>query len=633
MTQFLKTSLSPFRMVGVFAIYSGLLAVAFWLAFELRFEFQVPGDTDIKGEPNWQSVRLQVLPWLVVGKLLVLLVMGEFRGIMHFFRLPDLTRIFGAMAIPAIGLTIYWYIKNGVDCTPRSVILADLQFSIVFLAGFRLFCRVYVERLQRESQANASEATRVGILGCGEAGAAVAADLLAKRALGMKPVVFLDETHSKLGKQIHGIPMHGLPHNFQILRNRYDLDKIIIAPDSSDHFTSKDISEWVRLANEARLDAEIVPSLNDLASGRVRASRVRKVEMEDLLGRAPVNLDSAKIRGLLQGNVVMVTGAGGSIGSELSRQVLRHTPERVLLVDQVEGNLFHLERELINEGYGGIIRPIVVDILDEEEMRRIFHKFTPRVIFHAAAHKHVPMMERQPSEAIKNNFLGTMKLAQLSAEYSVDRFILISTDKAINPTSVMGATKRLAEMAIMAKQASENHDTHFMAVRFGNVLGSSGSVIPIFREQITKGGPLTVTHPETTRYFMTIPEAAGLVLQCATFGKGGEIFVLDMGEPVKILDIARQMAELSGLKPDHDIEIRFTGLRPGEKLHEEIQHFSENLDKTEHPRIQLYTSKPRPLAEVEEWMENVKTQLHSLDNVSLKQEIQKLVPEYTPFMD
>ena len=632
MTQFLKTSLSPFRMIGVFAIYSGLLTVAFWLAFELRFEFQVPGETDTKGDANWQSVRLQVLPWLVAGKLLVLLVTGEFRGIMHFFRLPDLTRIFGAMAIPAIVLTIYWYVKEGVDCTPRSVILADFQFSVVFLAGFRLFCRVYVERLQRE-QTNTSEATRVGILGCGEAGAAVAADLLAKRALGMKPVVFLDETHSKLGKQIHGIPMHGLPHNFQILRNRYDLDKIIIAPDSSDHFSSKDISEWVLLANEARLDAEIVPSLNDLASGRVRASRVRKVEMEDLLGRAPVNLDSGKIRGLLQGNVVMVTGAGGSIGSELSRQVLRHTPERVLLVDQVEGNLFHLERELINEGYGGIIRPIVADILDEEEMRRIFHKFTPRVIFHAAAHKHVPMMERQPSEAIKNNFFGTKKLAELSAEYSVDRFILISTDKAINPTSVMGATKRLAEMAIMSKQATDDHDTHFMAVRFGNVLGSSGSVIPIFREQIAKGGPLTVTHPETTRYFMTIPEAAGLVLQCATFGKGGEIFVLDMGEPVKILDIARQMAELSGLRPEHDIEIRFTGLRPGEKLHEEIQHFSENLDKTEHPRIQLYTSTPRQLAEVEQWMEMIKPQLHSLDKVSLKQEIQKLVPEYTPFMD
>ena len=620
-------------MVGVFAIYSGLIAVAYWVAFELRFEFQVPGEPSEDSEINWQAVRIQILPWLVIGKLLILLVMGEFRGILHFFRLPDLTRIFGAMAIPAVAMTGIWYIRQGVDCTPRSVILADFQFSVIFRAGFRLFCRIYVERLQKESQTNSAEATRVGILGCGDAGAAIAADLLAKRGLGMKPVVFLDETHSKLGKQIHGIPMHGLPHNFQILRNRYDLDKIIIAPDSSDHFSTKDISDWVRLANEARLEAEIVPSINDLATGKVRASRLRKVEMEDLLGRAPVNLDSEKIRSLLQGNVILVTGAGGSIGSELSRQVLRHTPDRVLLVDQVEGNLFQLERELINEGYSGIIRPIVADILDEDEMRRIFHQFTPRIVFHAAAHKHVPMMERQPSEAIKNNFLGTTQLARLAAEYSVDRFILISTDKAINPSSVMGATKRLAEMAIMARQASEGHDTHFMAVRFGNVLGSSGSVIPIFREQIAKGGPLTVTHPETTRYFMTIPEAAGLVLQCATFGKGGEIFVLDMGEPVKILEIAKQMAELSGLKPDHDIEIRFTGLRPGEKLHEEIQHFSENLDKTEHPRIQLYTSQPPSLSDIEQWMNRIKPQLQSLNKLALKQEIQKLVPEYTPFTD
>jgi FlaA1/EpsC-like NDP-sugar epimerase len=620
-------------MVGVFAIYSGLIAVAYWVAFELRFEFQVPGEPSEDSEINWQAVRIKILPWLVIGKLLILLFMGEFRGILHFFRLPDLTRIFGAMAIPAVAMTGIWYIRQGVDCTPRSVILADFQFSVIFLAGFRLFCRIYVERLQKESQTNSAEATRVGILGCGDAGAAIAADLLAKRGLGMKPVVFLDETHSKLGKQIHGIPMHGLPHNFQILRNRYDLDKIIIAPDSSEHFSTKDISDWVRLANEARLEAEIVPSINDLATGKVRASRLRKVEMEDLLGRAPVNLDSEKIRSLLQGNVILVTGAGGSIGSELSRQVLRHTPDRVLLVDQVEGSLFQLERELINEGYSGIIRPIVADILDEDEMRRIFHQFTPRIVFHAAAHKHVPMMERQPSEAIKNNFLGTMQLARLAAEYSVDRFILISTDKAINPSSVMGATKRLAEMAIMARQASEGHDTHFMAVRFGNVLGSSGSVIPIFREQIAKGGPLTVTHPETTRYFMTIPEAAGLVLQCATFGKGGEIFVLDMGEPVKILEIAKQMAELSGLKPDHDIEIRFTGLRPGEKLHEEIQHFSENLDKTEHPRIQLYTSQLPSLSDIEQWMNRIKPQLQSLDKLALKQEIQKLVPEYTPFTD
>ena len=632
MIRLLKTSLSPLRMVGILAIYSALIAIAYWLAFELRFEFLVPGETNTPGETNWQEVRLNTLPWIVLGKLVMLLVMGEFRGILHFFRLPDLTRIFGAMLVPAAVMSILWYINKGEACTPRSIILADFQFSVIFVGGFRLFCRVYVERLQKEVQANGTKAMRVGILGSGEVGAAVAADLLAKRGLGMKPVVFLDETHSKLGKQIHGVPMHGLPPNFQLLRNRYDLDKIIIAPDGTDHFSAKDIAKWVQLANEARLKAEIVPSINDLATGRVRASRLRKVEMEDLLGRTQVNLDSARIRELLEGQVVLVTGAGGSIGSELARQVLRHTPKRIILVDQVEEGLFHLERELVNEGYSGIILPVITDILDEDEMRRIFSQYTPSVIFHAAAHKHVPMMERQPAEAIKNNFIGTTKLAAISEEFGVDRFILISTDKAINPTSVMGATKRLAEMGIMARQTSENK-THYMAVRFGNVLGSSGSVIPIFREQIDKGGPLTVTHPEVTRYFMTISEAAGLVLQCATFGKGGEIFVLDMGEPVKILEIARQMAELSGLKPDHDIEIRFTGLRPGEKLHEEIQHFSENLEKTEHPRIQLYTSTPKDLDELNQWLNSLQPQLHTLDKIALKNEIRKLVPEYSPFIE
>lgn len=636
-------------MTGVLAIYSGLLAVAYWLAFELRFEFQVPGQSatpveinqvtpseetgqeDLAKKINWQKVRLETLPWLILAKLVFLLLLGEFRGILHFFRLPDLTRMFVAMLIPAIGLTLLWYLKDGEFCTPRSVILVDLQFSVGFLSGFRLFCRVYVERIRREGEGISTEAMRVGILGTGDVGAAVAADLLAKRGLGMKPVVFLDESHLKVGKQIHGIPMHGLPHNFQILKDLFDLDKIIIAPDSTNHFRAKDIADWVRLANEARLKTEIVPSINDLATGRVRANRIRNVEMEDLLGREPVNLDSVRIREMIQGKVVLVTGAGGSIGSELARQILRHNPELAILIDQVEGSLFHLERELAEEGYGGTILPIVADILDEPSIRQIFNNHNPSIVFHAAAHKHVPMMERQPVEAVKNNSLGTLGLAKISGESGVDRFILVSTDKAINPTSVMGVTKRLAELSIMSLQKEGAYQTHYMAVRFGNVLGSSGSVIPIFREQISKGGPLTVTHPDTTRYFMTIPEASGLVLQCAAYGNGGEIFILDMGEPVRILEIARQMAELSGLRPEHDIEIRFTGLRPGEKLHEEIQHFSENLEKTEHPRIKLYTTQPKELSEIEAWLADLRTQLHELDKVKLKEEIQKMVPEYTPF--
>jgi FlaA1/EpsC-like NDP-sugar epimerase len=624
---------SPLRMVGILAIYGCLLTVAYWLAYELRFEFQVPGLPDDPVETNWQKVRVDTLPWLVVIKLALLLIIGEFRGILHFFRLPDLTRMFAALVIPAVGMALLWYLSKGINCTPRSVILADFQFSIVFLGSFRLFCRVYAERLQREGQANSTKAMRVGILGTGDVGAAVAADMLSKRGLGMKPVVFIDETHLKVGKQIHGIPMHGLPHNFQILKNRFDLDKLIIAPDNTTHFLAKDIAEWVRLANEARLKTEIVPSINDLASGRVRANRIRNVEMEDLLGREPVNLDSARIRGMLDGKVVLVTGAGGSIGSELARQILRQNPSSAILIDQVECSLFHLERELAGEGYGGIIVPIVADILDKGAMRKIFQKYKPGIVFHAAAHKHVPMMERQPEEALKNNFFGTLELAKLSGEMGTDRFILVSTDKAINPTSVMGVTKRLAESGIMALQNEGKYKTHYMAVRFGNVLGSSGSVIPIFREQIAKGGPLTVTHPETTRYFMTIPEASGLVLQCATFGKGGEIFVLDMGEPVKILDIARQMAELSGLRPDHDIEIRFTGLRPGEKLHEEIQHFSENLEKTEHPRIRLYTTQPKGMAEIDHWINDIQPQLHEIEKTKLKEEIRKVVPDYTPFTD
>ena len=633
MKTLLKTTLSPLRMVGVLAIYSSLLAIAYWLAFELRFEFLVPGPAEHEGDANWQAIRLGTLPWLVLAKLAILLAMGEFRGILHFFRLPDLTRIFAALSLAAVVLVLLWYFKNGEACTPRSVILADFQFSFVFLSGFRLFCRIYAERLQLENQTTSAKASRVGILGTGEVGAAVAADLLAKRGLGMKPVVFLDESGDNLGRQIHGIPVHPLPENFQILRTRYDLDKIIIAPEGTEHFNARAIAEWVNLANAARLDAEMVPSLNDLATGKVRASRLRRVEMEDLLGRPPVDLDSHGIRELLRERVVLVTGAGGTIGSELVRQVLRQSPGRILLVDQVEGSLFQLERELVAEGYGGSIVPVVADILDEPQMQQLFERYSPSIVFHAAAHKHVSMMERQPAESIQNNCFGTALLARLATAAGVERFIFISTDKAINPTSVMGATKRLAEMGILARQSMEGNKTRFMAVRFGNVLGSSGSVLPIFREQLANGGPLTVTHPETTRYFMTITEAAGLVLQSATLGKGGEIFVLDMGEPVKILDIARQMAELSGLRPEQDIEIRFTGLRPGEKLHEEIQHFAENLERTDHPRIQLYTSTPPSHQEMETWLEAIRPQLQTLDKTALKQALRKHVPEYTPYVE
>jgi FlaA1/EpsC-like NDP-sugar epimerase len=370
-----------------------------------------------------------------------------------------------------------------------------------------------------------------------------------------------------------------------------------------------------------------------MATGQVKVSQLREVEVADLLGRAAVEVDKTHISKMVRDRVVMVTGAGGSIGSELCRQIALYNPQRLLLLDQSEVQLFQIEQELVDRGMGGILKSLVVDILDEARLRHVFERFQPEIIFHAAAHKHVPMMEAQPSEAIKNNSFGSALLARLAGESSVRRFVMISTDKAINPTNVMGASKRLAEMYVQALAASNGGNTKFMAVRFGNVLGSSGSVIPTFKKQIATGGPVKVTHPEVTRYFMTIPEAVGLVLQSGAIGQGGEIFVLDMGDPVKIVDLARQLIELSGLVPDEDIDIEFVGLRPGEKLFEELQHTDENTIPTEHDKIFCFVSEPKKLEEMQAIFDGLKPILHSSEPAELKLKLKEAVPEYKPYLN
>jgi FlaA1/EpsC-like NDP-sugar epimerase len=359
---------------------------------------------------------------------------------------------------------------------------------------------------------------------------------------------------------------------------------------------------------------------------------LRGVEIEDLLGREPISLDKKNIAHYLKGRVVFVTGAGGSIGSELCRQIAHFKPARLLLLDQSEVQLFQIEQELIECGDGPILQPLVGDIVDEQRLHQIFRCFQPQVIFHAAAHKHVPMLEHQPAEAIKNNTLGTAQLARLAQQYGTERFVMISTDKAINPTSVMGATKRLAEIYVQALQSTGPHRTRFMAVRFGNVLGSSGSVVPTFKRQIAAGGPVKVTHPKMTRYFMTIPEAVSLVLQSGALGSGGEIFVLDMGKPIKILDLAKQLIELSGLKPGEDIQIEFAGLRPGEKLFEELQHEAENLAPTDHPKILRFISESPSLRWISAELAGLEKGLHALQPDQVKLLIKAIVPEYQPFL-
>ncbi|GAB4268644.1 MAG: nucleoside-diphosphate sugar epimerase/dehydratase [Opitutales bacterium] len=567
--------------------------------------------------------------WLVPLKLVFLFAFGQFEGLLSYFRLPDMSRIFAALSIVSAYLVYLWYLFDGEDCPPRSVILADLLFSLIFIGGMRMVFRLSRERLLSPPKIGRGS-ERVAIIGAGDAGASLAADLLSKPGLGMRPIVFLDDDVSKHHWHIHGIHVIGKPEALPQVKEKLGIRKVVLALPSA---SRKRIKELVDLARENNIVAQIVPPLSEIATGKVLANQVRPVELEDLLGRDPVALDSEQIEQLVSGKTVMVTGAGGSIGSELCRQIAAKKAKSILLIEQSEVQLFPIEQELIQKGYGGTSQALIADILDEERMRYIFERFKPDIVFHAAAHKHVPLMEAQPSEALKNNTLGTACVAALASQYAIERFVLISTDKAINPTSMMGASKRMAELVIQSYQAKPGNRTQFMAVRFGNVLGSSGSVIPVFKKQIAEGGPVTVTHPDVTRYFMTIPEAVGLVLQSATLGHGGEIFVLDMGEPIKIIDVAKQLIELSGFRPEIDIAIQFVGLRPGEKLYEELQHNDERLGKTEHPRVRCLLADWKEAEFTDKKLKQIKDSLITMSRSELKCLLQDFVPEYTPFFE
>ncbi|PIP59194.1 MAG: capsule biosynthesis protein CapD [Verrucomicrobia bacterium CG_4_10_14_3_um_filter_43_23] len=609
------------RFFALLFIYTCCCTFSLYLAYYLRYDFIIPEDVQIE---RWES-----LIWFIPFELLLLYMFGQFNGLLSYFRLPDLYRIFSAFTIASTTLLFLWFLFGGNYVPPRGVILADYILSILSITIFRVALRIYRERFLN-SKSHTHTAQRVAIIGAGDVGATLVADLLMRRSLGMRPIIFLDDNRKKIGSHIHGIPVVGTPDNLEAIKNAYMIDKVILALPSSASQRIRKITESARALN---IKAELVPSWHDIASGRIKASRIRSVELEDILGREPVKLDSEHIRDLLKSKSVLVTGAGGSIGSELCRQIAAKTPNKLILVEQSEGQLFQIEQELIEDGYKGIIFAVVADILDEPRMNHIFKQYQPSIVFHAAAHKHVPMMEYQPHEAIKNNVLGTDILTRLAAKFHVERFVFISTDKAINPTNVMGATKRMAEIITQSNQCLPDNKTNFMAVRFGNVLGSSGSVIPIFKKQIAAGGPITVTHPEVTRYFMTIPEAVGLVLQCATQGNGGEIFILDMGQPMKIVDVARQLAELSGFKPEVDIEIKYVGLRPGEKLFEELLYNKEEVTSTNHPRILRLKSQPQAHAAIQATATWIRDDLYHFSANDLKKRLQDFVPEYSPFID
>ncbi len=634
--------LLAFRRLLLFISYTVGLMASLWLAYQLRFDFDVPSD---------YYVQLGfALCWIVPLELLLLLAFGQFSGKLTVFSTPDFGRVLSAMCVSALlSLCLRWVDELEI-VPPRSIVMLNFVLSFVVLGGLRLSLRMIWERLRGLSSTEIETRRRVGIIGAGDVGANLARELMSKRHLGLEPVAFFDDDHHSWRSRVHGIPVLGSPELllednpaparqesslvaslvcFFHRRRHFHLNEVIIAMPSA---PAKRIGEVVQILQKAGYPFRTIPSVDQLATGAVMVTQLRPVEIQDLLGRDPVRVETENIRSVLEGKVVMVTGAGGSIGSELCRQIVNFAPERLLLVEQSEVQMFQIEQDLISRGFGGLIQPCIGNVLDRERMLCVFERFLPNIVFHAAAHKHVPMMEAHPGEAIKNNTLGTASMAQLSIEFDVERFVLISTDKAINPTNVMGASKRLAEMYLQALHGVTPTSTRLMGVRFGNVLGSSGSVIPTFARQIAAGGPVKVTHPDITRYFMTIPEAVSLVLQSCAQGQGGEIFVLDMGKPVRIVDLAKQMITLSGLKPGEDIEIEFIGLRPGEKLFEELSYQGENIAPTLHPKIMRFIGPQPDIDELRTILDRLSEHLHTDSPNQLKLKLKRIIPEYRPHL-
>ena len=562
------------RVLLLAAGYSLVLFSSLLAAFLLRFDFDVPAEFWPR---FWSSVV-----WMLPLKLALLGIFGQFRSLLTFFSLPDAKMIAYAMGVAAVLEMAIWFLTEGRGVIPRGVIVSDLVISFLGLAGLRTLLRVYREQLTGLSSGHAPSRRRAAIIGAGSSAAMLLRDIQGRPGLGLDVVCLIDDDPAKIGSTIHGQPVIDPLHRLTETAKSLGLQKVIIAkPDAR----PAQLKEIVGAINAAGLEHDILPSVAQLLGRKVTVSHLRPVDPVDLLGREEVILDVQGIDAMLHGKVVMVTGAGGSIGTELCRQIAAYSPAKLVLVERSEAALFAIEQELVRSQPALDIVPRAFDVCDEGSMEELCAGYRPALVFHSAAHKHVPLMEEQPGEALRNNVIGTEIVARLSGCYGAHKFVLISSDKAVNPANVMGATKRLAEMIVEQNRLSPGHACLYSAVRFGNVLGSSGSVVPIFRRQIAEGGPVTVTHPEVTRFFMSIPEAVGLILQSALQAEGGEIFVLDMGEAMKIDDLARQMIELSGLVPDKDIEIIYTGLRPGEKLFEEPIHEMENIEPTEHPKL------------------------------------------------
>jgi FlaA1/EpsC-like NDP-sugar epimerase len=560
------------RLALLVGLHLGFFTVAYFGAYLFRFDFRIPDE--VRGA-MWQGLAA-----ILTIKVLVFASLKMFQGWWRYVSLYDVISLAHALAISSVIfmiVNVFWF---SPESFPRSVYLLDYGLSLVLIGGARGSLRLLRE--VSIPRAGGHRSRPVVILGAGDAGDLIVREIAKNGRLHYEPIAFLDDDPYKQGLRIHNLPVLGPIGQLPKVVEQYDVEVVIIAMPSA----SKEVlRRIIDMAQGLHLEVKIMPDLPSMLTEELSLNQLREVSITDLLGREPVNLDLEAIGRFLAGRRVLVTGAGGSIGSELCRQILRFGPEELVMVDAGETPLFQIDRELKDGAFGGAtLVPYVASVADQDRMAAIFARHRPEIILHAAAYKHVPLMEANPCEAVKNNVMGTQIVADLAAYHQARAFVLISTDKAVNPTSIMGATKRVTELYLHDLQR-RHKDTKFCAVRFGNVLGSNGSVVPIFREQIKRGGPVTVTHPEMTRYFMTIPEAVQLVLQASAFDESkGQLFILDMGQPVKIADLARDLIRLSGAS-EEQIPIVFTGVRPGEKLFEELTLEQEEVDRTSHAKI------------------------------------------------
>jgi len=608
-----------------------LLTTSLFLAYQIRFDFDLPQQHSL--------LLYKMLPFVLILKIICFYYFDLYRGMWRYTSIADLLNIIKASFVSTLGIVcLILFSHTRFIGFPRSVFIMDWCLTVLFISGYRLGIRLYFEHFSEDKTGmipiwktfNRKElnSKRLLIIGAGNCGEKIYREIRDNAQLHYNVVGFLDDDPSKVGKKIHGIPVLSYIRDISKIIKKTMADEALIAIPSTN---SQQMRHIVEKCKESKIKFKTIPGMGELINGKVTINAIREVAYRDLLGREIIQLDEERIGGYLQGQRVMVTGAGGSIGSELCRQICRFRPKSLILYERAESPLYEIELELKQNFDNVNVLILLADVQDKKQLEKAFETYNPQTVFHAAAYKHVPMLELQPWRAISNNIQGTLNMLEIANKFNVERFVFVSTDKAVRPANVMGASKRVAEMLIQSQNGCGLSNTRYMIVRFGNVVGSVGSVVPLFKKQIEKGGPVTVTHPDVTRFFMTIPEACQLILQAGAMGTGGEIFLLDMGTSIKIDDMARDLIRFSGFEPDVDIKIEYIGLRPGEKLFEELITEGEDVVPTSHEKIMVLKGVECDLKLLNGKIDELAKMAEEQEAEKIKAKLQEIVPDYSAY--